>query len=171
MAQSCPWADGSAVVDALKANGGRADDAIELLIAERNQLSALDHDIGSRTAGTGSPENRQGESVDTCDAPAAVRAPTQRVKAATAEEAACVGEASGVSSGSSSSPLGGGIKPKKISRGADCPCGSGLKKKKCCKKRGAAIARGQIRAPAEGSNASGLGRESSLAHDLGSLVI
>lgn len=62
---------------------------------------------------------------------------------------------------------------KKITRGADCHCGSGLKYKKCCRKKDAAIARGQIAGPAEYSTVDcgdGAG-DSNFSDDLGALVI
>lgn len=63
---------------------------------------------------------------------------------------------------------------KKVTRGSDCPCGSGLKYKKCCRKKDAAIARGQVAGPAEGSalgGGSGSIGDSAFADDLGALVI
>lgn len=73
-----------------------------------------------------------------------------------------------LSSGSVDSAAAGHKKGlvKKVTRGSDCPCGSGLKYKKCCRKKDAAIARGQVPAGKTGEV-----DDAAFADDLGSLVI
>lgn len=65
-------------------------------------------------------------------------------------------------------------KAKRVTRGSDCPCGSGLKYKKCCRKKDAAISRGQALGPAGGEGATAdraVDDPGHLADDLGSVVI
>lgn len=163
MARSCPWASPPNIVAALESTGGRGDDAIELLVAARNEPglggSSEDHETKGDEGGAGNPDD--GGDVD----PGGKEAPRH--------ENGGSGESSrGEDDGKGRAPANGKPKKsekpaKKVTRAADCPCGSGLKYKKCCRKKDAAIARGQI-APPEPEIKSG---ESSVVDDLGSLVI
>ncbi|CAN0244028.1 unnamed protein product, partial [Ectocarpus fasciculatus] len=148
VARSCPWASPPNIVAALETTGGRGDDAIELLIATRNEPGleeeGVDNAAGDKK-GTGKLEGGgdSGEKQQENGRPGEGKSRGGGV-AKKSEKAA-----------------------KKVARASDCPCGSGLKYKKCCRKKDAAIARGQIAAPAE-PDASG---DSLVVDDLGSLVI
>lgn len=174
VARSCPWADLSSIVDALKATGGRSDDAVEVLIAARNDASLLEN---SDVDGQNVRQNGQQKGCPLTDESGMRTSnandpdpPRRRKKgsAAGALRGFLTESASGSSTGTSSSPSGGDIKTKKITRGADCPCGSGQKYKKCCRKKDTAIAQGRL--PAAVDRNAGIAN-SSLADDLGSLVI
>ncbi|CAM9911250.1 unnamed protein product, partial [Ectocarpus sp. 4 AP-2014] len=148
VARSCPWASPPNIVAALETTGGRGDDAIELLIAARNE-PGLEEEGVDNTAGDTKGTGKLEDGGDSGEKP---------------QENGRPGEGKG---------RGGGVAKKsekaakKVARASDCPCGSGLKYKKCCRKKDAAIARGQVAAPAE-PDASG---DSSVVDDLGSLVI
>lgn len=148
MARSCPWASPPNIVAALETTGGRGGDAIELLIAARNEPGleeeGVDNAAGDKKGtgkleGGGDPGEKQQENGRPGEGKGRVGGVAKK-----SEKAA-----------------------KKVARASDCPCGSGLKYKKCCRKKDAAIARGQVAAPAE-PDAPG---DSSVVDDLGSLVI
>ncbi|CAM9337729.1 unnamed protein product [Hapterophycus canaliculatus] len=154
VARSCPWATPPNILAALESTGGRGEDAIELLIAARNEPGLgenyADDDGTERGDGAVGKPYRNGDGN-----PAERRSP---------HENGAGGEVVGLANGK---PKKSEKPAKKVTRAADCPCGSGLKYKKCCRKRDAAIARGQI-APPEPETKCG---ESSLVDDLGSLEI
>ena len=166
VARSCPWAKQPDVVAALESTGGRGEDAIELLIAARNEpglagetAGAGDKATNGRGAAGESKVNGSGERV------------LDSAPQGNGPPAGSPGEGGG-DLGKAGLAKGNGKKSakaaKKVPRAADCPCGSGQKYKKCCKKKDAAIARGQIAPPAEPEGAS---EDSALVDDLGSLVI
>lgn len=165
VARSCPWAKQPDVVAALESTGGRGEDAIELLIAARNE-PGLEGESGEAD-GKGAEGQGAGESkVNGGGAPALDSAPQgSRTPDGTAGEGGENGEKAGPAKGNGKKSAKAA---KKVPRSADCPCGSGQKYKKCCKKKDAAIARGQVAPPAEPEGAS---EDSSLVDDLGSLVI
>ena len=170
MAQSCPWASPSSVTDALKATEGRGEDAIELLIAARNE-TALGGD-------TGADEATSGKSSASSAAPYAGQVGEANTNGVNVGVSGGGGEGHEKGEGLAN---GNGVKSsqatkarnktaKKIQRGASCPCGSGLKYMKCCKKRDGAIARGQL-PPQEPESATTSPGNSRVADDLGALVI
>lgn len=167
VARSCPWAKQPDVVAALESTGGRCEDAIELLIAARNE-PGLAEDLGGDGDAT-NDEKRVGrlENNDSGKSLQNESPPGAEVPQGTAagEECGSSGAAGGVTPGN-------GKKREKAvqrtTRAANCPCGSGQKYKKCCRKKDAAIARGQIAAPAETGSTPG---DSALVDDLGLLVI
>lgn len=151
----------------LESTGGRGDDAIELLIAARNEPALEDG------ACSGGDEPADGASKSTLADTSAKNSPQG---SGGSEGGSSDGKGVGLVNGNgskseTSSPAPKATKSaKKIARASDCPCGSGLKYKKCCRKKDAAIARGQIAAPEPKSSAAPAD-DSSLANDLGSLVI
>lgn len=162
VARSCPWAKQPDVFAALESTGGRGDDAIELLVAARNEPGLEGEvdgiaDTSVDKEGTGEPDTNSGSNP---------------VLDASPQENGATDKGSG--NGAAGLANEGGKKKKsgkaakKITRAADCPCGSGVKYKKCCRKKDAAIARGQIAPPAEPENTAG---DSSIVDDLGSLMI
>ncbi|CAM9458756.1 unnamed protein product [Ectocarpus sp. 12 AP-2014] len=147
VARSCPWASSPNIVAALETTGGRGDDAIELLIAARNE-PGLEEEGVDNAAGDKKGTWKLEGGGDSGEKPRENGRPSE------------------------GKGRGGGFAKKsekaaKVARASDCPCGSGLKYKKCCRKKDAAIARGQVAAPAE-PDTSG---DSSVVDDLGSLVI
>lgn len=170
MARSCPWASPSNIVQVLESTGGRGDDAIELLIAARNEPALKDNACGgddgaadgasttphTDTSGKTSPlgsggsegGNSDGKGVDLSN-----------------------GNVSKSDTSSPAAPPAATKAAKKVARASDCPCGSGLKYKKCCRKKDAAIARGQIAAPDPKTSKAAAADDSSVANDLGALVI
>lgn len=164
VARSCPWAKQPDVFAALESTGGRGEDAIELLIAARSEPGLEgevsgpgDKTIDAAVVGAGEPGSSSGSSP----------APDTSSPGDGATD-----EGRG-NNGAAALAKGGGKKKgdkaaKKVTRAADCPCGSGIKYKKCCRKKDAAIARGQIAPPAEPESTEG---DSSIVDDLGSLVI
>lgn len=174
VARSCPWASPPDIVQALETTGGRGDDAIELLIAARNEQamatspSADQHVANSAliTPSIGERSPEIGNTAGTCphdnEAPAVGEG----------KEGDGAGLANGsVTKSAKASPAAKAAKAKKVARGADCPCRSGLKYKKCCRKKDAAIARGQIAAPELDGASTAAADNTGLANDLGSLVI
>ncbi|CAM9499007.1 unnamed protein product, partial [Ascophyllum nodosum] len=159
VAQSCPWASPSSVTDALKATEGRGEDAIELLIAARNE-TALGGD-------TGADEATSGKSSASSAAPYAGQVGEANTNGGH-EKGEGLANGNGVKS--SQATKARNKTAKKIQRGASCPCGSGLKYMKCCKKRDGAIARGQL-PPQEPESATTSPGNSRVADDLGALVI
>lgn len=162
VARSCPWAKQLDVFAALESTGGRGEDAIELLIAARSEPG-----LEGEVSGAGDK---------TIDAKGAGEADTSN-GSSPAPDASRPGDGAtdngGGNNGAAGLAKGGGKKKgdkaaKKVTRAADCPCGSGIKYRKCCRKKDAAIARGQIAPPAEPENTEG---GSSIVDDLGSLVI
>lgn len=151
----------------LESTGGRGDDAIELLITARNE-PALKDGVCS-----GGDEPAGGASTTAHTNTSAKNSPQG---SGGSEGGSNDGKGAGLSNGNgskseTSSPATTATKAaKKVARASDCPCGSGLKYKKCCRKKDAAIARGQIAAP-EPSTTTAPADDSSLANDLGSLVI
>lgn len=170
MARSCPWVSPSNIVQVLESTGGRGDDAIELLIAARNEPALKDNACGgddgaadgasttphTDTSGKTSPlgsggsegGNSDGKGVDLSN-----------------------GNVSKSDTSSPAAPPAATKAAKKVARASDCPCGSGLKYKKCCRKKDAAIARGQIAAPDPKTSKAAAADDSSVANDLGALVI
>lgn len=240
VAQSCPWAESSSIVDALHATGGREDDAIELLIAAQNESALLDAENGSNSDGKAETRERSvdaavmGEDTNATAGITGVSTVKENGSAARAHQSRdprdpdggvpnSRGDGSGGGSGDAqdrtgsmtygvlstanrrggaTSASGEGVGDsgtgvsvvgvaapkhgtngkkksqakngapllscsvaKKVTRGSDCPCGSGLKYKKCCRKKDAAIARGQVPAEKAGEG------DAAFADDLGSLVI
>ena len=151
----------------LESTGGRGDDAIELLIAARNEPALKDGpcsggdvaaDGASTTAhadtsGKNSPQGSGGSEGGNSNA-----------------KGVGLSNGNGCKSETSSPAMRATKAAKKVARASDCPCGSGLKYKKCCRKKDAAIARGQIAAP-EPKTSTAPADDSALANDLGSLVI
>lgn len=159
MARSCPWAKQPDVLAALDSTGGRGEDAIELLIAARNEPS-LAEDLGEDGDAT-NDEKRTERLEDNNDG-----------KSVQQESPPGGGEPQGEAAAACVAPGNRKKREKaaqKITRAANCPCGSGQKYKKCCRKKDAAIARGQIAAPPAETESTA--RDSTLVDDLGSLVI
>lgn len=169
VARSCPWAKPPDVAAALESTGGRGEDAIELLIAARNEPS-LAEDLGEDGGGATNDEKRVGN-LDDKNGGKSVRdesppGPGASQGAAAGKGGKACGDAAGVAPGNGKKR---GKAAQKTARAADCPCGSGQKYKKCCRKKDAAIARGQTAAPpAEPQSTPG---DSTLVDDLGSLMI
>lgn len=164
VALSCPWARQPDVLAALESTGGRGEDAIELLIAARNEpgLEGKVNGVGDtavETEGTGKANTNSGGDGSVLDT-------LLQGSGATDEGRGHNGAAGLATEGGKKKK--GDKAAKKVTRSADCPCGSGVKYKKCCRKKDAAIARGQIAPPAEPESTSG---DSSVVDDLGSLVI
>lgn len=173
MARSCPWATSFTIADALQATGGRGEDAIELLVAAKDEPALAENGKPKRDV----DENcSKPDEISVAENSADVNGVDGRLTTkyiVTGESGEGISNGNGKGGKKSSPPNGGEpIKPaKKVTRGSDCPCGSGLKYKKCCRKKDAAIARGQIPAPGDGSVVTTAGDASTLADDLGSLVI
>lgn len=164
VARSCPWAKQPDVAAALESTGGRGEDAIELLIAARNEPS-LAEDLGEN-GGTTNNEKRAGNLVDNNDRKSVRHESPPGPGASQGKGGNTCAAAAGVAPGNGKKR---DKAAQKTARAADCPCGSGQKYKKCCRKKDAAIARGQIAAPpAEPQSTPG---DSTLVDDLGSLVI
>lgn len=173
MSRSCPWASPANIVQALESTGGRGEDAIELLIAAKNEpaLAGSAHASVDKT----SANTDKGRATEETPSKAGGDGASQQKNGPMTEGG--VGEPGNVNGNGKgdchkSSPAASRTTKarKKVSRASDCPCGSGLKYKKCCRKKDAAIARGQIAAPlAEGTASSAA--HACVADDLGSLVI
>lgn len=173
MSRSCPWASPANIVQALESTGGRGEDAIELLIAAKNEPALAGSAHASVDKTSVNPDN--GRATEETASKAGGDGASRHKDGAMTEGG--VGEP-GIANGNGkgdchkSSPVASRATKagKKVSRASDCPCGSGLKYKKCCRKKDAAIARGQVAAPSAESTASSAAR-ASVADDLGSLVI
>ncbi|CAN0126375.1 unnamed protein product [Scytosiphon promiscuus] len=164
VARSCPWATPPNITAALESTGGRGEDAIELLIAARNE-PGLDGNCADDETERDDEKAGKMKPVEGGDAdPGGEKAPHENGGSA---ESARGGAGSKGRAHGNGKPKKSEKPAKKVTRAADCPCGSGLKYKKCCRKRDAAVARGQI-APPEPETKSG---DSPLVDDLGSLVI
>lgn len=159
----------------LESTGGRGDDAIELLIAARNEPALKD------SACSGDDGAAEGASTTAHADTSGKSSPQGSGKSSPqgsggSEGGNSDGKGLGLSNGNgskseTSSPAPTATKAaKKVARASECPCGSGLKYKKCCRKKDAAIARGQNAAP-EPKKSTAPADDSSLANDLGFLVI
>eukprot|EP00752_Nemacystus_decipiens_P004306 g3935.t1 len=162
VARSCPWVKQLDVFAALESTGGRGEDAIELLIAARSEPGLEGEASGGsdkqiETEGAGEPDTSSGSSP-ALDTPSPGEGATDKGRGING----AAGPAKGCRKKKSDKAA------KKVTRAADCPCGSGIKYKKCCRKKDAAIARGQIAPPAEPESTEG---DPSIVDDLGSLVI
>lgn len=162
VARSCPWAKKPDVFAALESTGGRGEDAIELLIAARNEPCLEGEVSGTGEQAVDRKEVANPDANGSGSSPGLDTSPQGN------------GVTDGARNGGGTGPTKEGGKKsdkagKKVMRAADCPCGSGLKYKKCCRKKDAAIARGQIAPPAKPE--SGTAEDSSIVDDLGSLVI
>lgn len=168
MARSCPWAKQPDVLAALESTGGRGEDAIELLIAARNEP-----DLGGEVSGAGDKARDQqgaGEPDPGSGGSPALDTSPPGGGGSTDNGRGNDGEAGlAKEDGKKQQKKKSDKAAKKITRAADCPCGSGQKYKKCCRKKDAAIARGQIAPPAEPERTTN--GDSSIVDDLGSLVI
>ena len=165
MARSCPWAKQPDVFAALESTGGRGEDAIELLIAARNEPGLEEGEVSEAGDKGGPAEPDAGNGGGS---PGPGTSPS-RGGGATEKERGDSGETGlAKENGKKQKQKKSDKAAKKVTRAADCPCGSGLKYKKCCRKKDAAIARGQIAPPAEPEGAPA---DSSVVDDLGSLVI
>lgn len=160
VARSCPWAAPPNITAALESTGGRGEDAIELLIAARNEPGLGGNDADDETERDEERVKKPRDSGDT--QPGGQKSPHEQAGSDRPARGKYGGKTRAVANGKPKKPA------KKITRAADCPCGSGLKYKKCCRKHDAAVARGQVVAPPEPEAASG---DSSIVDDLGSLVI
>lgn len=164
MARSCPWASPPNIVNALEATAGRGEDAIELLIATRNE-PALDGiasaDKKEAAAKPSTPHDGRACDTETNGLPNGGAAR----KGVEGSE-----KGKGLANGNGKKAVKTPKTRKKVSRSAACPCGSGVKYKNCCRKKDAAVARGQLPAPKPGS-ATSSPVDSRITDDLGALVI
>eukprot|EP00903_Cladosiphon_okamuranus_P014076 g13083.t1 len=166
VSRSCPWAKQPDVLAALESTGGRGEDAIELLIAARNE-PGLEGEVSG--AGDGAREKAgAGESDPGNGGRRALDSSPSGGNGAADNGRGDDGEAGLAKEDGKKQPKKSGKATRKVTRAADCPCGSGLKYKKCCRKKDAVIARGQVAPPAEPKSTTG---DSSIVDDLGSLVI
>lgn len=179
VAQSCPWASPPSIVQALESTGGRGEDAIELLIAARNEPalaeSAETTASAAKLAADTTPDRdgpaEAGATPGVESSPEGSGSPASGEGMSSADRAALPNGNGETSAKSIDSVATKGTKAaNRVARASDCPCGSGLKYKKCCRKKDAAIARGQI-AAAGPDRAAAAAADSSIANDLGSLVI
>lgn len=177
IARTCPWASWSSIVQALESTGGRGEDAIELLIAAQNDAARVDGtevDDKCTSSGPTTPSGGHSTREGSTSGPAGDSSPGNTGSG----EDRMVGN-SGVGLVNAASIKDGKPKllsksakaAKKATRAADCPCGSGVKYKRCCRKKDAALARGQLARPDPERAKAAPAEDSSIAHDLGSLVI
>lgn len=166
MLRSCPWASPANIVEALDSTGGREEDAVELLIAARNEPALAE--TSARNKGTDNVSKALGSTSRAGDGNTrkAIALPNGRIVL----EGSGGGDNATDKSSKSSKKGKSSAASKKIARASDCPCRSGLKYGKCCRKKDAAIARGQVTAPDPESVPAALSY-SSVTGDLGLLVI
>lgn len=163
MARSCPWASPPNIVHALEATSGRREDAIELLIAARNEptpdgiVSTDENEAASKPS---TPYN--GRACDTETNGLLNGGTTKGIEGSE--------KGKGLANGNGKKVVKTPKTRKKIPRSAACPCGSGVKYKNCCKKKDGAVARGQLPVPKPGSAMSSP-VDSRITDDLGALVI
>lgn len=170
VSRSCPWASSQSIVQALESTGGRGEDAIELLIAAKNESDLLAESANASDDKTSTDPDKGHPSVDSASKEGDDASRNKNNSAIAEGGVGGPGVANGNGKGSSPAATRGTKAGTKVARASDCPCGSGLKYKKCCRKKDAAIARGQVAAPSAESKASAAAH-ASVANDLGSLVI
>lgn len=166
VARSCPWASPPNIVHALEATAGRGEDAIELLIATRNEPALAGIASADKEEGAAKPSTPyDGRACDT---------ETNGLPNGGASSKGVEGSEEGKGLVNGNGKSGKAIKApkvrKKVPRAATCPCGSGVKYKNCCRKKDAAVARGQLPVPKPGS-ATSSPDDSRITDDLGALVI
>ncbi|CAM9585282.1 unnamed protein product [Discosporangium mesarthrocarpum] len=194
LAQSFPCASAADIALALRAAGGKVEEAMELLVDSTHKKSERESDIDEKHQGKGyqgaaskqSAKERQSSQKHHLQQQGSGASRGSRGGSGSSSVFALGFGAGSLERGEPnekrpSSSSGTGKKSPhpqaaeeggKIPRGADCPCGSGAKYKKCCRKKDAAKGKSSPGSIKDGQGSSGdpvRGRE--LEDEFGSLII